>query len=578
MTMKARNIFVSMMLGVSLLVNTGCNDFLDHSNPKGILSEDDIMKPEYVDNAVIAAYAYMVSGEDMNSSFQLWPFGNVRSDDAYKGGANTEDGSHIYYIEIASGLTTDLWTLDDMWYRLYCGVARANTALRSLQQIDEASYPLKLQRMAEMRFIRGHFMFKLKEMFKYVPVIDENIEQNTEAYRRVSNRIYTNDELWQKVADDFQFAYDNLPDQQVDKGRPARAAAAAYLAKTYLFKAYRQDDPKTNQVTSINADDLGKVMTYTNPQIYSAAGFGLEDDFAYNFLPYQYENGRESIWAIQYSENDGTLYGNLNFAFELTAPQGVGCCDFNKPSQNLVDAFKTDKNGLPMFDSYDNQVYDNRTDNADPRLFHTVAMPGFPYKYNTNVEYTESWARAPQIYGYYASMKENVDKECSCLIQNGVFYANSKNWIVLRYADVMLMRAEAEIELVGLGAQGGDLEDARKIINTLRQRASDSRTLIFDYNANYKIGTYTTAWNVDDARRALRWERRLELAMECGRFFDLVRWGIADQVMNNFYGTERSRRAYYSNASFTKDKNEYCPIPQKQINYSQNVYEQNCGW
>lgn len=576
--MKTKNILLSMMLGATLLGVAGCNDFLDHSKPKGILSEDDIMKPEYVDNAVIAAYAYMVSGEDMNSSFQLWSFGNVRSDDAYKGGSNTEDGSHMHYVEISNGLTTDLWTLDDMWYRLYSGVARANIALRSLQKIDEASYPLKSQRMAEMRFIRGHFMFKLKEMYKYIPVIDENIEQNIEAYRKVSNRVYTNDELWQKIADDFKFAYDNLPVSQADKGRPTHAAAAAYLAKTYLFKAYHQDDVKTNKVTSINADDLKQVLTYTNPQIYTNGGFGLEDDFAYNFLPYQYENGRESIWAIQYSENDGTLYGNLNFAFQLTAPQGVGCCDFNKPSQNLVDAFKTDDKGLPLFTSYDNKVYNNLSDNVDPRLFHTVAMPGFPYKYNTNVEYTDSWARAPQIYGYYASMKENVDKECSCLIQNGVFFANSKNWIVLRYADVMLMRAEAEIELADLGAEGGNLEDARQLVNTLRQRALDSRTLIFDYNAKYKIGKYTTAWSVDEGRQALRLERRLEMAMECGRFFDLVRWGIADITLNDFYGSEKSRRSYYSNASFTKDKNEYCPIPQKQINYSKGVYVQNCGW
>lgn len=576
--MKTKNILLSMMLGATLFGVTACNDFLDNSKPKGILSEDDIMKPEYVDNAVIAAYAYMVSGEDMNSSFQLWPFGNVRSDDAYKGGANTEDGSHMHYLEISSGLTTDLWTLDDMWYRLYSGVARANIALRSLQKIDEAGYPLKSERMAEMRFIRGHFMFKLKEMYKYIPVIDENIEQNIEAYRKVSNRVYTNDELWQKVADDFKFAYDNLPNSQADKGRPTRAAAAAYLAKTYLFKAYRQDDVKTNKVTSINAADLSQVLTYTNPLIYTEGGFGLEDDFAYNFLPYQYENGRESIWAVQYSENDGTLYGNLNFAFQLTAPQGVGCCDFNKPSQNLVDAFKTDDKGLPLFTTYDDKVYNNLADNVDPRLFHTVAMPGFPYKYNTNVEYTDGWARAPQIYGYYASMKENVDKECSCLIQNGVFFANSKNWIVLRYADVMLMRAEAEIELADLGAEGGNLEDARQLVNALRQRASDSRTLIFDYNAKYKIGKYTTAWSVDEARRALRWERRLEMAMECGRFFDLVRWGIAAETLNDFYGSEKNRRAYYGNASFTEDKNEYCPIPQKQINYSKDVYIQNCGW
>lgn len=577
--MNTKNIIMSLAMGSALVTLTGCSDFLDSSKPKGILSNEEVSTPDNIESMVISAYAYMATGEDMNSSFQLWQLGNIRSDDAYKGGANTEDGSHMYMAEIAKGITTDLWMFDDMWYRLYCGVNRANDALRILNSVDETTFPKKKERTAEMRFIRGHFMFKLKELFKYVPVIDENATENTDAIRLISNREYTNDELWQKVADDFQYAYDNLPVTQLaDKGRPSKAAAAAYLAKTYLFKAYHQDDASNNRVTSINADDLKKVMEYTNPTIYSASGNGLEEDFAFNFLPGTYENGKESIWAIQYSQDDGTKYGNLNFAYELTAPQGIGCCDFNKPSQNLVDAFKTDVDGLPMTDTFDDETYDATKDNADPRLFHTVAMPGFPYKYNPEVEYTNAWARAPQIYGYYASLKENVDKDCDCLKKNGAFYANSKNWIVLRYADVMLMRAEAEVELAALGDAEGNLEDARSIVNQIRLRAERSNTLIFDYNAKMKIGTYDTSWNVDQARTAVRWERRLELAMECGRFFDLVRWGVADQVMNDYYGSEKNRRSYLNDAYFTKDRNEYCPIPQKQINYSKGVYTQNCGW
>lgn len=575
--MRTKHIIASLVTGAMALSLAGCDDFLDSSKPKGILDNEQVSSADNIDNMVIAAYAYMVTGEDMNSSFQLWQLGNVRSDDAYKGGANTEDGSHMYYAEIARGLTTDLWVFDDLWYRLYCGINRANDALRSLAAVSEEQFPMKAQRTAEMRFIRGHFMFKLKELFKYVPVIDENIAQDTEEYRKVSNRVYTNDELWQIVADDFQYAYDNLPVSQVEKGRPTKAAAAAYLAKTYLFKAYRQDNAASNEITSMDADDLKKVIEYTAPAIYTEAGFGLESDFAFNFLPGTYENGTESVWAIQYSQDDGTKYGNLNFAYELTAPQGVGCCDFNKPSQNLVNSFKTDIDGLPEAD-YDSDNYDAASDNVDPRLFHTVAMPGFPYKYNVNVDYTEAWARAPQIYGYYASMKENVDKECDCLKKNGAYYANSKNWIVLRYADVMLMRAEAEVELAALGQAEGNLSDARAIVNELRTRAAQSTTLVFDYAAKYKIDTYNSAWNVDEAREAVRTERRLELAMECGRFFDLVRWGIADQVMNAYYGSEKNRRSYLNDAYFTKNKNEYCPIPQKQINYSNGLYEQNCGW
>ena len=121
----------------------------------------------------------------------------------------------------------------------------------------------------------------------------------------------------------------------MEKGRPTQAAASAYLAKVMLYKAYRQNEK--NEVVEINEDDLKAVITYTDNAIMTAGGFGLEEDFAYNFLP-QYENGKESIWAVQYSQDDNTMYGNLNFGNELTAPQFFGCCDFQKPSQNLVNA------------------------------------------------------------------------------------------------------------------------------------------------------------------------------------------------------------------------------------------------
>ena len=141
--MKLNYIVKSFVLGGLSLVAVSCNDFLDSSKPQGILDQEQVSQPEYIDNMVVSAYAYMVTGEDMNSSFQLWQLGNVRSDDAYKGGANTEDGSHMYYAEIARGLTTDLWMFDDIWYRLYCGVNRANDALRILDNVSEEVYPKK---------------------------------------------------------------------------------------------------------------------------------------------------------------------------------------------------------------------------------------------------------------------------------------------------------------------------------------------------------------------------------------------------------------------------------------------------
>ena len=146
-------------------------------------------------------------------------------------------------------------------------------------------------------------------------------------------------------------------------GRSSKAAAAAFLAKVYLYKAYRQDNENSNEVTSISTEDLQKVVQYTAPDIYAAGGFALETDFHNNFRPEpQYENGPESIWAMQYSMNDGTTYGNLNWSYGLIVPNipGVtdGGCDFYKPSQNLVNAYRTDNAGLPRIDDFNKADYD----------------------------------------------------------------------------------------------------------------------------------------------------------------------------------------------------------------------------
>ena len=398
-------------IGFTLLTSS-CDDFLDRQVPQGIVTGDQIASPEYVDNLVISAYAIWATGDDINSSFSLWNY-DVRSDDCYKGGSGTEDGGVFNALEISKGINTTDWNINDIWKRLYQCITRANTALQSLDLMDEKTYPLKNQRIAEMRFLRGHAHFMLKQLFKKIVIVnDENMDPD--AYNELSNTTYTNNEQWQKIADDFQFAYDNLPEIQMEKGRPTQAAAAAYLAKTYLYKAYRQDGVNNN-LTGINEEDLKQVVKYTDPLIMAKAGYGLETDYSMNFLP-QYENGSESVWAIQYSINDGTYNGNLNWGMGLTTPQILGCCDFHKPSQNLVNAFKTDSQGKPLFSTYDNENYEVTSDNVDPRLFHTVGMPGFPYKYNEGymIQKNDDWSRSKGLYGYYVSLKENVGRGGFC--------------------------------------------------------------------------------------------------------------------------------------------------------------------
>lgn len=552
------------VLFAAMVMASSC-DFLN-DDPQGILSDEQVKGPDQVEGLVTAAYSSL-GNDHYDKPFSLWPYGNVRSDDAYKGGNDENDISAFHFYEIAQNIKTDFGEADGLWFYSYKAISRTNTALSVLKTVSTNDVPLRDTRMGEMYFLRGHFYFILKTVFGHIPFVDEDLP--IDDYDKVDNKL-SNDEQWAWIVSDFQKAYDLLPEKQDQVGRANKIAAAAYLAKANLYRAYRQDD--RNNVTEINRADLEEVLKYTEKVLNS--GYGLEYDFAYNFLPGAYQNGKESLFAVQYSIDDGTMFGRLNWGDVLSVPMGVGCCDFHKPSQNLVNAYKTDKTGLPMFDSFDNTNYDSNSNTADPRLYHTVAMPGFPYKYNKELIYEEGWNRNPTVYGYYASLKENVDPSCDCFVNVAPFYGNSKNRIIIRYADAILMRAEALIEL-------GRHNEALPLINQIRERAQRSTDMI-DYAPKLSVSLYqpgvNCTWSNDFARQALRWERRLEFAMEGSRFFDLVRWGIADQVINAYFKTESSRRPFLKSGNFTKSKNEYIPIPQQQINFVNGIYKQNYGW
>ncbi|MBQ7632422.1 MAG: RagB/SusD family nutrient uptake outer membrane protein [Paludibacteraceae bacterium] len=571
--MKTNKLYIILTLCAVLFAS--CDNFLNQDVPQGILDEEQVSDPQYIDNLVISAYAIFISAEDINSSFSMWNF-DVRSDDAYKGGNGTSDGDVFHQLEISQGILTTNWNINDMWVRLYNCLSRVNMAIDALNKMDN-SYELKEQRLGEMYFLRAYGHFLLKRLYKNIPfVIKGNMTQ--EDYLALSNTEYTNDQGWQVIINDLDYAFRVLPVSQADKGRPTKASAAALLAKTYLYKAYRQDDPNTHSVTEINAEDLQKVVEYTDPALYG--GYGLEPDFHNNFRPEpQYENGIESLWAMQYSMNDGTKNGNLNWSYGLIVPNipGVtdGGCDFYKPSQNLVNAFHTDDAGLPLIDTYNNKDFNASSDNADPRLWLTVGIPGFPYMFNTNymMAKTKTWSRSNGLYGYNVTLKHNVDPDSEYLIK-GAWWGSPMNRIVLRYSDVMLMRAEALAQL------GTDLAEAIGLVNQLRVRAAQTGMLNgydVNYGAHIRVMPYPTTYGKEETLARVKMERRLELALESERFFDLVRWGEAETVINKYYAEEADNCAIYSDAHFTANKNEYLPIPFSQIAASNGHYTQNIG-
>jgi starch-binding outer membrane protein, SusD/RagB family len=568
--------YLSVLASAALLLFGCSQDFLE-DQPQGAISGEQLNTPEKVEELVIAAYASMGNDHWTTPFTTMWPYGSVRSDDAYKGGGGTGDVGDYHNYELFTFNRTNQDLTNQLWYRLYVGISRANDALLRAGNLSEAAFPLTKQRQAEMRFVRGHFYFLLKILFKQVPFIDETMAKTE--LKDVSNVALSDQELWDKIAGDFGFAADNLPESVAQVGRPNKFTAKAYLAKTLLYQAYEQD--ASHQVKNINPEKLQQVVNLVDE---IASRYALYSDYGQNFL-WEFDNGPESVFAIQRSVDDGTPNGRLDMSTALNYPMGdsYGCCWFNIPSQNLVNAYKTDAQGLPQFTSYNSSdllsAEDFKNNPVDPRVNHTVGVPGQPWKYQPKVVYQPSWARTPEIYGYFSSMKEVQKPDCSCLRKVGPFFASSKNNVIIRFADVLLWKAEALIEL-------GRHQEALPIINAIRERAGNSRNLLKDasgnYISNFNIQPYKPGENIDwtpaNARQALRWERRLEFAMEGIRFFDLVRWGIAAETLNNYFGQEKVKRQYLKDGLFKKGRDEYFPIPQQQIDFSKNLYKQNTNW
>jgi hypothetical protein len=566
-------------LAASLLaLATSCQDkeFLNVP-PQGTLTDAQINTPENIEKQVIAAYSQLGNDGFTAPFSSMWPYGNLRSGDAYKGGGGTSDVDGFHFYETFAFNRTDIGNTDEVWFRLYIGVGRANDALRRLNQMTDAAMPTRQARIGEARFLRGHFYFLLKELFDRVPYLDENVA--VPDYNTVSNTALSSDQLWEKIAEDFQAGVDKLPVTQAEVGRATKPAAQAYLAKVRLFQAYTQN--ATHQVTGVDAAKLQQVLTLTDAVIASGK-HSLYSDFGYNFQSSR-DNGAESVFAIQFSLNDGTPKGRLNQGNKLNYPMNVefGCCGFHQPSQNLVNAFKTNAQGLPRFSDFNtsgdlSNPADFQSNTVDPRLDHTVAIPTHPWKYDPNFIFQRSWVRVPDVYGQFMSLKENVGPNDPSFMKEPPFISSSKNVVIIRYADVLLWRAEALIEL-------NRAADALPLINQIRTRAQNSTAMLKTRTganvSNYNIAPYpSTGWTQQYAREALRYERRMEFAMEGTRFFDLVRWGIAGPYLNDYLTVEKTRRQYLQNARFTTGRDEYLPIPLNQINFSKGLYTQNPGW
>lgn len=586
--MKLKNIAI-MTAAALLTVSCSEDSFLDNK-PQGVLSDEVIQKGGQVDLLTNAAYAALMGPNPQDWSVWLfpvtnWSYGSVRSDDAYKGGGGTGDVQEIHRMEIMDVDATN-GNVDSKWYHLYTSVQRCNSALRMLNGMTDAQMADRSVQIAEMKFLRAHFYFELSRLFNKIVYFEEDYTGNVSDR---SNNEYTRDQILEKIASTMEEAADILPQTQPQTGRINKYIACAYAAKVNLYRAYKQDET-THQVTGIDAVLLQKVVSECD-QVINSGRYGLMDNFQDLDKVSTGDNCKEGVFQVQYSMNDGSSSaGRINWSNLLNAPQGPYSGDgFFLPSQDLIDAYQTDENGLPKLDSYHAQHYDvwnaatGKSDNVsapvDPRLDFIVGRPGVRWKTYTDTPCLNTWVRDQGTYGQHCCKRFFVSPESGEMFKGWPWGASALNWNVIRYSDVLLWKAEALIEL------NQSLDVARQLINQVRHRAANAAYWVKDFNnnskyaANYKIAEYPNdGWTQAYARKALRFEMRLETAMEGERFFDLVRWGIADTVMNGYFAREKQSRAYYVNAKFTKGKDEYLPITVQQYNLSNGAYTQNPGY
>lgn len=530
-------LFVTIALGLA----SCSSDFLE-KDPYGELTQEQILQEENLEALIIGAYSILNGQIDnasnaFNSPASNWSFGDVVSDDAYKGGGGTGDQNNIHQMEI---FTTNpaLIDIERKWKALYEGVRRSNSVIKLLNETGDITATLKEQRLAEMKFLRGHFYFELKKIYNRIPFLDENAISLSDF--EVSNTELSEENLWGKIEADFNDAYNALPDSQEQSGRPSKYAALAYLLKVYVYQK-----------------KWGQALTVSE-EVIQNGGYALMDNFEEVFLP-ENDNGSEIIFSIQQTINDGAP-NNYNGAIgdRLLPPGGPRYpgYGFLRPTQNLVNAFKTDVNGLPSLNNSKLIV----SDNVDARIDYTLGRPGIPYK-DLGILYEANWARDLASYGPYGPKKRVLSANSPFYLSVWP-YVNALNYYIIRYADVLLWRAEALIET-------GDLEGARIIINKVRLRIqSGSKIMTLDGSAmaaNYSVGLYPVFTNYDQAIVALQTERRLEFAHEGHRFFDLVRWGIAETTMNSYLASEKDIRSYLNGVNFVGGKHEYFPIPQSQL-------------
>ena len=567
--MKINKLIALTFLMVVLSVVSCSDEFLDVA-PTGSLSSTELSSEAGLEGSLVAAYSMLLGRSGFYSDSSNWFWGSIRGGEANKG-TNAGDQSQVNEVQAYAAQTTNE-SVQQKYRAVYEGVARANATLKLVVTDDAVagvSEGTRNRITSEARFLRGHYYFELKKNFNNTPYVDENWDEITP----VGNTA----DLWPFIEADLKFAYDNLPGTMGDAGRANKWAAGAYYGKALLFQG------KYSEARTVLADVVNNGMT-ANGQPYD-----LNANYADAFRSPN-DNSAESVFAVQAAAGTGDIQ-NANAGLVLNFPNGPGapggCCGFFQPSFELANSFRT-AGGLPLLDGSYNDAgnalvtdmglesdaaFEVDADPVDTRLDHSVGRRGIPYL-DWGPHPGKNWIRDQPYAGPYAPKKfiyyqggNGTENDLSSWTPG----YTAVNYNIIRFADVLLMLAEAEVE-------AGSLDEAAALVDRVRTRAANST--IADSPANYDVATYGSFGSQEMGRNAVRMERKLELSGEGHRMYDLVRWGIAAPVLNAYLAYEGPKlNAPYAGASFDAGQDEYLPIPQVEIDLiGSDVLIQNPGY
>lgn len=641
-----------------------CSDSFLDVPPTGSLDESYLNGSLGLERSIIAVYSQVNGRGNRMGSPSNWVWGSIRGGEANKG-TDPGDYSDINPIQRYEAQSTQ-GVISDKYNANYELVARANATLKLVANAaEEVTEEEKTAYTAQAKFLRAHGYFELARGFDKTPYVDETIDLATGA-----GDVKNDQSLWPKIEADMMFAYQNLPEEQEAVGKVNKWAAAAYLAKIYMYQGkFAEAKALYDQIIPSSYGGLSTGGKTSNGKTY-----GLVPLYA-DIFKASNDNHEESVWAYQAAANTGSV-NNANPEFDLNWPYNTGsdgpgnCCSFFQPTFEMGNSFRT-VDGLPLLEDgagaynpayntaahelltdmgiestsawtilnddgepvvYKLDGYVSRVDPAkpnqdrvykalsentgkdpltnpavwklvwvestnaafedvalDPRIDHSIGRRGIPYLDWQDFP-GKAWIRNQPNAGPYQTKKYAYYKSDKGSLQDNSSWTpgyTAINYTIIRFADVLLMAAEAEIE-----AASGSAEKAREYVNHVRKRAANPAGFVKSGAVDaavYEIAEYADAWAKDDAaREKIRFERKLELSGEGHRFYDLVRWSggygapetdYVEKVISAYltYETPKIPSGAFSGSSFS-DVDRFLPLPQAQVDLKPGILSQNPGF